>query len=961
MYGDDYGSDSSFYVKWYSHLNCTSEEFQKMAVQLWYWRERIREVATIEYPISRYCLDIKNNSLILVSTFNAKDKESNPFLVDLNLAQSLAQGQRLGNLNEFCSACGTELGMPSELWIRWKSNPIAMPAFDVYYDLPTGDEGFDKKYRTSSNVEMGQVTHTNNDCNDLFKLVLSKWRDRYGEIIDWGDKKFDENSSDVQVKNRLPVFFDMEQSANVLALASWYSIPDVDEDGIVKRDEYVLDRQAEITCSSKNPLHILSIEEVDQSTLNYNYVEYGTSSQLNQRDILVNWNFDKYHYCSANGSLLVPFYKFDCSDESKDEFRQKIDLMMFLVNAQTLKLSNFSAQDKMSAIGRQPNRIQIDLNELVDAGKFKKYRFDHPLRVCRNTNVVFSPYEVDGMNKVKCAFLGTFIKNDVEIPRPVGDIEGEDEQAREKVIDDSANGYNTTAIKRSSCNAMTRYEFDSMSAQELSMTKAHYFKGDDGQWEWDNASEMDGNLEERRYVDTHMLKGDSKWRKDSSPTRVEQAFNSYDSNDKFVFVIDFQPNVDNASTFNMSWRNGLAASSYNILSDSGYIPHFANQSTLRYSAPDGGTAYTWGSEYLKDKEHLQFELLGLDDKSLPSLYKEMLRMVVDDTTDDCKTLICPTKFMDDIYRIWCENEVVKTNMYIDEYGKFENHFKNEYKQYVNGDLEFGNTGEIQWVVDEREGFEVDLNFDPTGLSEDDFALKLNELLKDYYVCVVRSDERGILNEKRYLLQPTSVSDALLGTQGDGFVKCNLSKYQTPLVQNGGFNVTQVLFTGTQNPFNYDETGQKIHSIQEEMQYGNSIKGVDGLFVKVDVKRTQDGRVILVPTAKFVKNKREDNGSMSLIDMVQRDATKIGAGQVTIIFSYKNPDNIAKYHILNRRSSLYFNGSLPKNGKNQYKFSDFKFSTTVKIEKDGDVWKSVRDDGATLAFTEDQVVGANGDS
>lgn len=73
-------------------------------------------------------------------------------------------------------------------------------------------------------VEMGQLTHTNSSCNDLFKVVLDKWREQYGS------KTLDDN--------RLPVFFDMEQSANVLALASWDRIKDIDEDGIVHTDEF---------------------------------------------------------------------------------------------------------------------------------------------------------------------------------------------------------------------------------------------------------------------------------------------------------------------------------------------------------------------------------------------------------------------------------------------------------------------------------------------------------------------------------------------------------------------------------------------------------------------------------------------------------------------------------------------------------------------------------------------------
>ena len=124
------------------------------------------------------------------------------------------------NANKNVSFCSNALRMPSEMWVRWKSNPIATPAFDVWYDVKTGDIEFDKRFRNdSTNKEFGQLTHTNNKCNDSFKVVLSRWRETYGtlhgELFGPGH-------------NRFPVFFDMEQSANVLALASWYIMPEVD-------------------------------------------------------------------------------------------------------------------------------------------------------------------------------------------------------------------------------------------------------------------------------------------------------------------------------------------------------------------------------------------------------------------------------------------------------------------------------------------------------------------------------------------------------------------------------------------------------------------------------------------------------------------------------------------------------------------------------------------------------------
>lgn len=85
------GKEESFYLRWYSHLNYTKSEYQKIAVQLWYWRDRIQELIVTEYPITRYCLDIQGNSLIMVSTFNKGEEETNPYLIDLAIVQDEIQ------------------------------------------------------------------------------------------------------------------------------------------------------------------------------------------------------------------------------------------------------------------------------------------------------------------------------------------------------------------------------------------------------------------------------------------------------------------------------------------------------------------------------------------------------------------------------------------------------------------------------------------------------------------------------------------------------------------------------------------------------------------------------------------------------------------------------------------------------------------------------------------------------
>ena len=69
----------------------------------------------------------------------------------------------------------------------------------------------------------------------------------------------------------------------------------------------------------------------------------------------------------------------------------------------------------------------------------------------------------------------------------------------------------------------------------------------------------------------------------------------------------------------------------------------------------------------------------------------------------------------------------------------------------------------------------------------------------------------------------------------------------------------------------------------------------------------------------------------MVDRLHNEQKTIPSGSIRVILSHKNMDNLAKYHILNTSSNLYFNGSLPKNGLNQFKYSDFKSDTTLHIE------------------------------
>ena len=366
-------------------------------------------------------------------------------------------------------------------------------------------------------------------------------------------------------------------------------------------------------------------------------------------------------------------------------------MKVFYIPAQEIKGNNYATNDRVSVV-EIPH--PIDLCGKMDFGNnYDTYRFDSPVKVCRNTNVVFSVYEKDGSNRLKMAFLGTF-----DTP----------------LLDNT--------YKQNSCDAKTRYWFDSQSTTDLSLTKGRYHEGaSNSQWTGDDDSwesrDKNPNVFERRYIDEHIAPNRKK--------PEDSKFNSYDALDKYVMVVDFDPSIDSKNMFRMSAFAGMRTYSYNILSDAGCIPHFAYQSLLRYDSSDSecGTSFTWRNKYLNGKDHFQFELLGLDDKEIPKAYGQISRMVVEDVTDECKTILCPAKFMDDIYRVWCETVGEKRQLFHgedDHYGyktRYDAYFANEYVDYSNPVLDFSNVSEkdgskvLEWDVCEdpdNPRFELDL-------------------------------------------------------------------------------------------------------------------------------------------------------------------------------------------------------------------------------------------------------------
>lgn len=99
---------------------------------------------------------------------------------------------------------------------------------------------------------------------------------------------------------------------------------------------------------------------------------------------------------------------------------------------------------------------------------------------------------------------------------------------------------------------------------------------------------------------------------------------------------------------------------------------------------------------------------------------------------------------------------------------------------------------------------------------------------------------------------------------------------------------------------------------------------------------------LTPVVRFTKF-RPSVPSPSLTDRISGGTDVVPAGEVMVILSRKNVDNIAKYHILNRSSNLYFYGSLPDD-KNDLKHEEFTVDgrslLLTKVDDEDDTYRSI---------------------
>ena len=97
-----------------------------------------------------------------------------------------------------------------------------------------------------------------------------------------------------------------------------------------------------------------------------------------------------------------------------------------------------------------------------------------------------------------------------------------------------------------------------------------------------------------------------------------------------------------------------------------------------------------------------------------------------------------------------------------------------------------------------------------GSDPDDSISTFKDTLDEYYVSILRTEDGQFLNEKRYILPPTKVSEFVLELTDDlntlddtktlkvdeGYIDCNLGKYLSASIQGNHYVPEQVVFTGT---------------------------------------------------------------------------------------------------------------------------------------------------------------------
>ena len=644
----DTASSMTYYGKWFAHLGYSDERCKRIAKQLWYWRDRIVDAATHRYAVCNYNLDLGNNSMFLMDTFDDElpsgESSFAPAIDALDAAISSTNNfvERSVNSNHNTTAgrCFTPTTRPKELWIRWNAEPIAMPAFDVYWNnerLPERwyDESDPMGGRTSLGAagrfqEFGQIRYKDSATNDALNDAIENFIKVY---------TLDGTGATMKLGNKAPIFYSFQQNADVLVFATWRKI--VDSESMLGG----YDR------TSLCPIHILC-REVQASDGTYSFERFLQDVPSidpigkGQRDSHLS---APYIFDSVGGNILIPTYRvytpraIDSNDDQKNPENdavlegQCIFIKLYGLSCQSIVKSNYETRERLT--------IYDDKCVFINADNL----FSGTVLISNGTSVLFS---LDG-TKLGFAFLGNLTQRSQDI------------------------------VSKTLATGCTRYLADSDPQEKIALLRKRFYevKGEPDEV----AGKTVGVYADLRISDDE-----------------RNIWNSFDRNDKFVCVVQYDGALTGGN-WALEAKNSskFSARILNLVSDASYIPEFAYQSPKDFERfPEvSGTNRLFKSTYFALRDHWAIQLLGLENNLLLDFVKVAQDLIVHDETNNVDTYVNPGQVVDAIYRIWEQSEMTDVNMGIERLHNPKLVFDPE-----TGIAEWTET----WVVNE-EGKEAFLN------------------------------------------------------------------------------------------------------------------------------------------------------------------------------------------------------------------------------------------------------------
>ena len=878
----------TYYGRWFSHLGYSDERCKRIAKQLWYWRDRIVDAATHRYAVCNYNLDLGNNSMFLMDTF--KD-EQNPAASLPNAIEALDKSlQSTNDLIEmricpndevYHGRCLTVMQRPKELWIRWNAEPIALPAFDVYWNndrilerIGGGNSFLNDDERM---LDFGQVPYKNSTTNDIVNDIIERFLSSY---------QLDGSKQSIRIGNKAPIFYGFEQNADTMVFSMWDKV----KDGQTILGD--LDRNHLV------PVHVLC-REVRSSDGTYNFeklFEDMPCIDFVGKEVEDTMLSPQQFFSRSRGSIIIPAYRTKVVKASNVE---RICIAAKEIICQTISGSNYETTE---LIHNYDSKI-VNLRGLK--------QFGDDVCLSRGSSVVFS---IDG-DRIGFAFLGGM---------------------KETVKD---------LICTTETGSMSKYFSDSDPVERTAILRKRYYQvhGERDREVPNTEPWFPGMKEEEKYkqigdyADLRFTEGKKDDNGDAGPL-----FNSFDRNDKFLCVVRFNGTLNQADWNSMNQVNpakSFDARLMNITSDASYVPTFAYQSPNGFEQPEvSGLSKLHESDYLSGKDHWAIELLGLENPGLEDLMKVAEDLIITDETDNVKTYVNPRRIADALYRIWENAKHTGPTM------EDQTHDMNIQKLY-NPNLSFVNgvaTWTEQWLLNE-EGKDVFLRRimtivrcnekrDGEALNEKNWFMQETEISKLFQDSLSPDDE----SEQSIRLRPDSTGFIPLPL--DDF-------YTAGLEHGGAvYNSTSHILSGTQDPFAHAQDPDWPTTLTSPvylLQYGNGIPGVRKMMFNMELRKLKPGSLdpalppmpnydeiynstpyIATVTIQFYKHDADvESRETPEIKRFMDGVSMIPAKSVLLGISEQEVERLADYHMLTHHDDIFYN--IPHNDEDEILRADLR--------------------------------------